>query len=453
MKTSRMLIIENSVAMRNGLKGLLGSLHVEITEASNGLDGFQLACGNHFDVIITSVDLPKMDGLELCRRLKNIPTTQDTPIIVFSSFESQTAVEKALQAGASAYIIKREALTRLYDTVQEFLLKSPERPEQIIMIVDDSQSIRTLVQNGLMTAGFRVIPAKNGKEALALLNQTRPDLIVSDLNMPQMDGFELCEALHSDPEFATIPFVVMSSVKDRGEMRRIIKYGATDYILKPFNVDEMVIHIERFLADRFKLLLKDKERLDSERDMLLGSIAGLLAMLEARSPCLKRHAEAVAGIASGMATLAGASKMGIEHLTIGAQLHDIGKVGLRDAILFKYEPLTDQEAACMRQHPEIGSNILKTIPHIPSEAISIVLFHHERPDGKGYPSGLKTEQIPKWAGITAVAEKYHEFIAPSPCGQALHRDKALQIMKAISGTELCPEYVSLFLDWIGSKGT
>ena len=105
----------------------------------------------------------------------------------------------------------------------------------------------------------------------------------------------------------------------------------------------------------------------------------------------------------------------------------------------------------MRQHPEIGSNILKTIPHIPSEVISIVLFHHEHPDGKGYPSGLKAKQIPKWAGIVAVAEKYHECIAPSPCGQALSQDKALQNMQAISGIELCSEYVSLFLSWIASQ--
>ena len=451
-KALNILIIDNSVAMRSGLKALLGSLNANIIEASNGLDGLNLLSQTHFDVIITSVDMPKMDGLELCRRVKHTPATQAIPVIILSSSNAATDIDSAIQAGAAAYIAKREARTRLYDTVQKIRAKSSSQKERTIMLVDDSRPIRIMIQKGLLEAGFRVIPAENGKEALALLSKNRPDLILTDINMPEMDGFQLCEVVRSDPEYATIPFVVMSTINDRAQMREIIKYGATDYMVKPFNVDEMVIHIERFLADRFQLLLKDKERLDTEREMLLGSIASLVAVLEARDMYLKDHAEAVARIASGMAALTGVSKKELEAMTIGAKLHDIGKIGLRDEIMFKSEPLNEQELGFFKQHPRIGAHILQSIPYLPPEIVSIVLLHHERPDGKGYPKGLKAEQIPKWAGITAVADTYHVLTSVRPYGKGLSSEKALQIIEDFSGTQLCSEYVYLFLDWMASKG-
>lgn len=452
MDSLRILVIDSSVAMRGGVKALLTPLNAEITEASNGLDGLNLLSNTHFDVIVTGIDMPKMDGLELCRQVKSTPATQDIPVIILSSSDSEEGVNNAIQAGASAYIEKREARSRLYDTVQKFLSQPSSQPERTIMIVEDSAPARNLVKKGLMEAGFRVITAGNGNEALdLLLSKDRPDLILSDINMPEMDGFELCEALHSDPDFATIPFVVMSTINDRDEMRRIIKYGATDYMVKPFNIDEMVIHIERFLQDRLLLLLKDKERLDTEREMLLGSIASLLSALEARNPGLRNHAEAVATMASGMAKLAGASKKEIEIVALGARLHDIGKIGLKDSILFKPESLNEQELGFFKQHPRIGAHILQAIPRLPSDITSIVLSHHERPDGKGYPKGIKREQIPKWAGITAVADKYHVLTNERPYGQEISQEKAQQIIEDLSGTELCQEYVYLFLDWMSSK--
>jgi putative two-component system response regulator len=136
----------------------------------------------------------------------------------------------------------------------------------------------------------------------------------------------------------------------------------------------------------------------------------------------------------------------------GAKLHDIGKIGLRDEILFRSEPLNEQELGFFRQHPRIGANILQSIPHLPSEVTSIVLLHHERPDGKGYPKGLKADQIPKWAGVTAVADMDHALTSERPYGKGLPQEQALQLIEDVSGAELCTEYAYLFLDWIASKG-
>lgn len=454
METNRrILLVDTSIAIRHGLKTLLQPLNIEIVEATNGLDAYNHVSEQPVDVIITSIDMPKMDGLELCRKIKSASATQDISVIILSSFGSDADIDRAIQAGASAYIEKREARARLYDTVQKLLAISPSQPERTILIVEDSRPIRTLIQKGLMEAGFHVISAENGQEALDILPEQHPDLILSDINMPGMDGFELCEALHSDPDFASIPFVVMSTINDRDQMRRIIKYGATDYMVKPFNIDELVIHIERFLEDRLLLLIKEKERLDTERKMMLGSIKSLLAALEAREPRLKEHADAVAHIASGMAEFAGASKREIELVILGAQLHDIGKIALKDEILLISDPADEQILGYLKQHPRIGANILQNIPRLPSEIISIILHHHERPDGKGYPKGLLVEQIPKWAGITAVANTYHQLVASYPYGKKLSQKDALQTIEQMSGIELCTEYVYLFLDWMHSQDT
>lgn len=448
----RILIIDSSIAMRKGLKTLLNPLHADIVEASNSLEGLSYLSANPVNAVITSVDMPQMNGLELCRRVKSSADTQDIPVIILSSFTSPTDIDKAIQAGAAAYIKKREARTRLYDTVQKVLsIATSSRPERTIMVVDDSHPIRMLVQRGLMEAGFHVITAENGKEALEKMKSLHPDLILSDINMPEMDGFELCEALHNDPDLSTIPFVVMSTVNDREQMRRIIQYGATDYMIKPFSIDEMVIHIERFLEDRLQLLLKEKEKLDTRRDIMLGGIQSLLSVLEARDPRLKNHADTVAYIASGMATFAGDTKREIETIALGAQLHDIGKVALRDDILFNPRKLSAEDFALYKQHPRTGSSILEHIPYLPSDILSAVFLHHEQPDRQGYPVGLSTDEIPRCAGITAVADRYVILTEAPPYGKGLPPTTAFGLIETKGGIELCQEYVSLFLEWMHTQ--
>ncbi len=450
----RILIIDSSIAMRKGLRTLLSPLEADFFEASNGQEGLRILTEHQIDIIITSVDMPQMDGLELCRHVKALEQTREIPVIILSSFDTDIDIDNAIQAGAAAYIEKREARSRLHDTVQKVLsIATAEKPERTIMVVDDSRPIRTLVQKGLMEAGFRVVTAENGKDALELIKQQRPDLILSDINMPEMDGFELCEALHVDPALSTIPFVVMSSMNDRDQMRRIIQYGATDYMIKPFSVDEMVIHIERFLKDHLHLLLKEKERLDTRREMILGSIHSLLSIQEVRDPWLKSHADRVSQIASGMVTLAGANKRDIEVVTLGAQLHDIGKIALRDEILFNPQKLSEEDLALFKQHPRIGSNILEHIPYLPSDILSIVFFHHEQPNGKGYPVGLGADEIPEYAGITAVADRYVRLTEAPPYGKGLPPDTAVPLIEAKSNTELGRQAVSLFVEWIHTQNS
>ncbi len=449
MSKSRILVVDDSSMMRKALKTILAPLKVNVTEANDGQVGLDLVSDNRFDLIVTDVNMPNMNGVDFCRRLKSDPSTRGIPVVMVSSFDSDADIDKGFQVGAAAYISKKEAQPYLLDIIGNILSKSALHRGQTIMVVDDSRTIRKIVEEGLAQTGFQVITAENGREALELLKNRRPDLILSDIDMPEMNGFAFCDAVHSDPDLASIPFVVMSANSDRAHMKRMLQYGAEAYITKPFNTDELVILVEKLLSDHFLLLLKEKERLDAEQDLMLASITSLVSALEARDSYTRGHSESVATIVSGMSALMGANKEEIDRITIGGKLHDIGKIGVRDSVLLKPGALTDEEFAQIKQHPLIGAKILESIPSL-SDIVSVVLCHHERLDGKGYPQGLKGKDIPKPARMTAVADTYNALTSDRPYRKGMPQEKALQIVEEAKGTQLCPDCVDLFLKWVSS---
>jgi putative two-component system response regulator len=447
MSSSRILIVDDSAVFRKSIKKIIESIDAEIVLANDGQEGLHLAQSVPFDLVISDIEMPILNGIDLCHKLKNDPTTQAIPVIIVSSFDSNSDVDRGFQAGASAYISKRELKLNLLETVENVLSKSKFKRKRLIMVVDDSTVIRQVVENGLARAGFKVISAENGRLALNLLETMRPDLIISDIEMPEMDGFEFCEAVHADPTISMGPFVVMSSRTDRSYMNRMVQMGAAAYICKPFNIDELVILIEKILSDQFLLLLKEKERLESEQHLIVGSIASLIAALEARDKYTKGHSEAVGRIVSGMVEMTGASRKEVETATIGGRLHDIGKIGIRDEILLKPGRLSAEEFSLIQQHPIIGANILRSIPSF-SDLLPIVLSHHERMDGKGYPHGLKGDRIHLWSRMTAVADTYDALTSDRPYRRGMSYEKAMQIIEDVRGTQLCPDCVDLFFRWI-----
>lgn len=444
---SRILVVDDSNVIRSSVKRLLAPLNSRIVEADNGQEGLKQALENVFDIIISDVDMPGMNGIEMCRHLKNIEKTRNTPLVIVSSFDSEGDIERGFQVGASAYLSKNEAQDRLFEVVQGFLNKASFNKKRIIMIVDDSPVIRQIVRDGLEDNGYQVVTAINGKRAMSLIQKNSPDLIVSDIEMPEMNGFELCKTLKANPKTAFVPFIVMSSKNDAFHTKRMIQHGTAAYIHKPFNVDQLVILIEKILTDQHRLLLKEKERLDLERNMVIASITSLATALEARDLYTRGHSESVARIVSGMLSLTDPDPEDLEKVIIGSKLHDIGKIGVRDKILHKPGPLTYKEFTHIKQHPLIGANILSSITTL-SDALCIVLSHHERLDGKGYPDGLKGREIPLWARMTAVADTYDALTSNRPYRKGMGRERAFQIIKDVSGTQLCPDCVELFFKWI-----
>jgi response regulator RpfG family c-di-GMP phosphodiesterase len=452
MSARRILIVDDSAVFRTSMKKILASMNAEIILAADGQEGLDLALQEKFDIVVSDIDMPKINGIELCRTLKKTVDTQGTPVVMVSTFDSDSDVDKGFQAGASAYLSKYEIQDRLLDTVENVLSKSKFKGDRLVMIVDDSKVVRRIVEKGLAEAGFRIITAENGKKALNLLDTIQPDLILSDIEMPDINGFDFCQTVQTNSDLSSIPIIAMSSKTDRGYMKRMLQNGASAYLCKPFNIDELVILVEKLLSDQFHMLLMERERLDSERNLMIASITSLITALEARDNYTKGHSEAVGRIVSGMLRIDGGSTKEIETVTIGGRLHDIGKIGVRDEILLKPGRLTKEEFAHIKKHPVIGANIIKSIPSF-SDVIPIVLSHHERLDGKGYPQGLKGDNIHLWARMAAVADTYHSLTSDRPYRKGMAQGKALQIIEDVSGTQLCPDCVGLFLKWIAQNRT
>jgi len=452
MSARKILIVDDSPVFRTSMKKLLGSMNAEIVLAQDGQEGLDLALQKKFDLIVSDIDMPKINGIELCRSLKKTEATQGTPVVMVSTFDSDNDVDKGFQAGASAYLSKYAIQDSLFDTVESVLTKSRFKGERVVMVVDDSKVVLRIVEKGLAEAGFRVITSENAKKALKLLDTIQPDLILTDIEMPDISGFEFCKTVHKNPELSMVPIVAMSTKTDRGYMKRMVQNGASAYICKPFNIDELVILVEKMLSDQFHMLLMERERLDTERNLMIASITSLITALEARDNYTRGHSEAVGKIVSGMLKIGGGNPKEIETVTIGGRLHDIGKIGVRDEILLKPGQLTEEEFAHIKKHPVIGANIIKSIPSF-SDVIPIVLSHHERMDGKGYPQGLKGDNIHLWARMTAVADTYHSLTSDRPYRRGMVQGKALQIIEDVSGSQLCPDCVYLFFKWVSLKET
>jgi putative two-component system response regulator len=440
----RILIVDDSAIIRKALTKQMEVYGARITQTEDGEQAWEVALRDDFDLIITDVEMPNLDGFGLCQRLKGNVRTRGVPVIILSSLDTDKDIEQGFNVGAAAYVSKSEAHLQLNGTIERVLKQSRFSRGRCILVVDDSPTIRHLVSKALEEAGFQVVIAENGKQALDRINESRPDLIISDINMPEMDGIEFCKKTHADPSLAVIPFVIMSTNSDRAVMRRLLSWGASGYLVKPFNLEQIVITVERLLSDHFLILLKEKERLDGEQKMMLAGLTSLIAALEARDPYTKGHSEAVARIVAQIGQQMNADTEAIDSMIIAGKLHDIGKIGVPDAILLKPGQLNKKEFSILRKHPVIGASILGNIPSF-QPLLPVILHHHERFDGKGYPDGLKGEENMLWARIAAVADTYHALTSDRPYRRGVSHEEAMSIIEDVRGTQLCPDCVDAFM--------
>jgi HD-GYP domain-containing protein (c-di-GMP phosphodiesterase class II) len=223
-----------------------------------------------------------------------------------------------------------------------------------------------------------------------------------------------------------------------------IERGAAAFIEKPCNIEQLVVTAEKLLSDQFQLLLKERERLDLERHLMLASITSLVQALEARDQYTRGHSEEVSRLAAGMAQQMGFKTEDIETAQTAGRLHDLGKIGIRDSVLLKPGTLTVAEYGLIRRHPVIGAKILGPIPSL-AAIIPGVLYHHERMNGQGYPEGLAGDKIPLLARIIAVADTYDTLTGDRPYQKGLAPQEAVRIVRDAAGTELCVECVRAFL--------
>jgi putative two-component system response regulator len=273
-----------------------------------------------------------------------------------------------------------------------------------VLIVDDIAGSARLVEALLAPDGHAVRTARDGAEALRLIGDDPPDLVLMDVVMPLVDGFEACRAIKKDPVTRLIPVVLITSLDDAGSRVRGIEAGADDFVSKPFNAPE--------LRARVRSLLRLKNYTD-DLDGVERVVMSLALTIESRDGATGGHCERLSQSASAMGQALGLDVDAISALTRGGVLHDIGKVAISDAILLKPGPLTREEYALMKQHTVIGDGLCAPLRSLRSVR-PIVRHHHERLDGGGYPDGLRGDAIPLLAQITSIADVFDAITTARP---------------------------------------
>lgn len=322
-----------------------------------------------------------------------------------------------------------------------------------VLIVDDEYSGRETLQSVLEGEGYNLIMAENGPQAIEKAKAYLPDVILLDVMMPGMTGFEVCERIRSDPLVAEIPIIILTALDDRESLLIGLKVGADDFISKPFDRFELrarLIGITRL--NRYHKLLEEREKLQKAHQHLMdaydATIVGWSHAMDLRDKETEGHSQRVTELTLKLAEAFGFEGDDLLHIRHGALLHDMGKLGIPDDILQKPAKLTDEEWAVMRKHPQFAYDMLYPIEYLRA-ALEIPLCHHEKWDGNGYPRGLKGEEIPLVARLFAVVDVWDALTSDRPYRQAWTKEQAFEFIRAQSGKHFDPQVVDMFFKVIG----
>jgi len=329
-----------------------------------------------------------------------------------------------------------------------------------ILIVDDKETIREIVSSMLTSANFKCRQAASGMEALALLDSGEEfELMLSDLMMANLDGIGLLEK--TKERFPDMPVVMVTAVHDISVALAALRNGAYDYLLKPFEREQLLATVRRALENR-RLKLENREyltnmellvearteqlrkamgNLERSYDITLEALGDALDLKDAET---EGHSKRVTAFTIAIARALGLSADEIRVIARGAFLHDIGKMAIPDNILRKPDKLTPDEVTIMREHCFHGYQILKKIPFL-AEAAEIVYSHQERFDGTGYPRGLKGEEIPLGARMFSVADTLDAITSNRPYRAAQTVEAAREEIERWSGRQFDPEIVRTFI--------
>lgn len=290
----------------------------------------------------------------------------------------------------------------------------------IILIVDDEQRNLKLLEAMLIPLGYNVIKTANGKEALSIVQKVNIDLILLDIMMPGMDGFEVCQTIKANKSTRLIPIVMVTALDDMDYKIKAINAGADDFLTKPPNKTELLA--------RTKSLVKMKN-LNKNLASIENVLISLANTVEAKDGYTQGHIERVSTMAVALGKKLRLTGKEIVALRLGGALHDIGKIAISESILNKPGPLNGNEWKIMKNHAEIGHKICIPLKGNLGLALEVVRHHHEKLDGSGYPDGLKGDEIPKIARVMAVVDIYDALVTDRPYRKGMDSKKAISIIR------------------------
>ena len=326
-----------------------------------------------------------------------------------------------------------------------------------ILVVDDDASNLKMASHILGRAQMRVSCLKSGEDVVQFLEENRPDIILLDIHMPGMDGFQTMAAIYENKSAADIPVIFLTADDDSNTEKKGLEVGAVDFIRKPFVPEVLllrvrhIIDLKRLQADLQKEVQKKTQEITAQHEKLerisMQIVKALSGAVDAKDTYTNGHSLRVAEYSREFARRAGLSEEMQDDIYMMGLLHDVGKIGVPDAIINKPAHLTEDEYAVIKNHPVMGARILKNIKDFP-KLITGARWHHERYDGKGYPDGIAGEEIPLEARIIAVADAYDAMSSRRSYRDVLPQETVRSEIEKGKGTQFDPEVTEVVLGMI-----
>lgn len=337
----------------------------------------------------------------------------------------------------------------------------PERKNRILVVDDDERNLR-IIEAMLIPQGYDVLLAQNGYEALKIAREQMPDVILLDIMMPQIDGFEVAKQLKADEGTKIIPIVMVTALREVEDRVKALEAGADDFLSKPVEKIELRARVSSLLKVKaYNDYMRDYQKkleaaVEKRTEQLTKAVQKLrLASLdtvqrlshaaEYKDEDTGTHIKRMSNYAVAIARKMGLPDKTVETILYASPMHDIGKIGIPDRVLLKPGKLDPDEWEIMKTHTTIGASILHgSDAEFIQLAEVIALTHHEKWDGTGYPKGLKGHKIPIAGHITAIADVFDALVSKRPYKEAFPVEKAFQIIKDSRGTHFNPELVNVF---------
>ena len=458
------LVVDDTPMNLAVFKSLLKRTGVQIDTAESGDKGLKLASAKKYDMIFLDHMMPGKDGIETLHELhaqSENPNLQ-TPTVCLTANAISGAREKYLSEGFDDYLTKPIDAERLEEMLMRYLpenkLMEPVETSSVsvkmsgtptILIADDDTAICALAGK-ILGKDFHVESCNSGEETPRKAAELQPDLILLDINLGDMSGFDVLRTLRGTDATSEIPVIFLTGASDEESEIKGFRGGAADFVRKPFVPEILIQRATRIITlDRLQRDLRSEVRHQTLRaehvthEMMLA----LSKAVDAKDHYTNGHSERVATYAAEIARRMGKTQAEQEHIYEMGLLHDIGKIGVSEEIINKTSRLSDPEFERIKRHTMVGSDILRLITEMPDLSEG-ARSHHERYDGKGYPNGLKGDEIPEVAQIIGVADTFDAMFSTRPYRKKMKLADVVTEIKRCSGTQLSPKVVDAFLQLV-----
>lgn len=449
----KILVVDDDYFSLKMTEQILKEKGFEVMTVNSGEACLELLRTMEVDIVLLDIEMPGISGIETLEILRNEKRLQNTLVFFMTVMMVDRYRQEGVRLGVSDFIQKPILPVNLVERISKGFRNFQK--QHVLVVDDDSMNLR--FARRMLEEYYEVSCVSSGVEALEFLKTNAPALALLDIHMPKMNGFELLDEIRKMPNGADLSVVFLTADKERETEIQVFKAGALDYIQKPF-VADVVLHRLKRILDLKRLqnsLQEEVERRTAElsesrrkvSNLSLQVVTTLASTIDAKDKYTNGHSRRVAKYSRELGRRMGKSPEELEEIYFIAMLHDIGKIGIPDAIINKVSKLTDDDYGVIKTHPGIGAEILKNISEMPNMEIG-AHWHHERYDGKGYPDGLSGKAIPEIARIIAVADAYDAMTSRRSYRSALPQDVVRGEIENGRGLQFDPQIAGFMLDMI-----